>query len=147
MSVQAQDVAKYILEKAGDMSHMKLQKLVYYAQAWSLVWDDVPLFSDPIQAWVNGPVVRPVYDQLKGRFRVSASDISGDSSKLSETQAATIDRVIDFYAPRSAQWLSDLTHMEKPWQDARQGMHPGERGEQEITHESLGWYYGSLQQK
>ncbi|CUP62134.1 Uncharacterized phage-associated protein [Anaerostipes hadrus] len=39
------DAAKYILERLGEMSTMKLQKLCYYAQAWSLVWDDVPLFD------------------------------------------------------------------------------------------------------
>ena len=40
------DVAKYILEKLGTLSTMKLQKLCYYCQAWSLVWDDTPLFDE-----------------------------------------------------------------------------------------------------
>ena len=39
------DVARYILEKYGPLSAMKLQKMVYYSQAWSLVWDDAPLFD------------------------------------------------------------------------------------------------------
>jgi hypothetical protein len=50
------DVAAYILEKKGEMSAWRLQKLVYYSQAWSLVWDERPLFDEPIQAWANGPV-------------------------------------------------------------------------------------------
>ncbi len=37
------DVAAYILENTGSISTMKLQKLCYYSQAWSLVWDDKPI--------------------------------------------------------------------------------------------------------
>ncbi|MCH7691617.1 MAG: DUF4065 domain-containing protein, partial [candidate division Zixibacteria bacterium] len=51
------DVAKYILSKLGGVSAMKLHKLLYYAQAWSLVWDERPLFQERIEAWVSGPVV------------------------------------------------------------------------------------------
>ena len=55
------DVAFYILDKLGDMSTMKLQKLCYYAQAWSLAWDGFPLFDEEFQAWANGPVCRELY--------------------------------------------------------------------------------------
>jgi uncharacterized phage-associated protein len=55
--VSVDDVAAYILEQRGPMSAMKLQKLVYYSQAWSLVWEDRPLFREEIQAWASGPVV------------------------------------------------------------------------------------------
>ena len=50
------DVAKYVLEHNGRMTTMKLEKLVYYCQAWSLGWDEVPLFEEDFQAWANGPV-------------------------------------------------------------------------------------------
>jgi len=50
------DVSRYILERMGEMTAMKLQKLCYYAQAWSLVWDERPLFDERIEAWANGPV-------------------------------------------------------------------------------------------
>ena len=62
MSLSVHDVAAYILKKQGEMSAMKLQKLVYYSQAWSLVWDEKPLFRAQIEAWANGPVVRSLYD-------------------------------------------------------------------------------------
>lgn len=137
------DVAAYILEKHGEMTTMKLQKLVYYAQAWSLVWDEKPLFSDAIQAWVNGPVVYALYDQHRGLFRVSQWPM-GDSSKLTSEQRETIDSVLGTYGGRSSQWLSDLTHLEAPWRDAREGLAPGQRGDSEITHAALAEYYGSL---
>ena len=50
------DTAKYIVDKCGEIDTWKLQKLVYYFQAWSLVWDERPLFDAKIEAWENGPV-------------------------------------------------------------------------------------------
>lgn len=65
------DVAKYILHKKGPMTTMKLQKLVYYCQAWSLVWDGKPIFEEKIQAWASGPVVRELYNEHRGVFIIS----------------------------------------------------------------------------
>ena len=59
--ISVSDVAQYILSKKGSMPVMKLQKLVYYCQAWSLVWDDAPLFSESIEAWANSPVCRILF--------------------------------------------------------------------------------------
>lgn len=67
----AHDVAAYILKRMGQMTAMKLQKLVYYSQAWSLVWDEAPLFNERIEAWANGPVVRELYEAHRGQFQVS----------------------------------------------------------------------------
>ena len=41
--LSAFDVAEYILKKKGAITAMKLQKLVYYSQAWAVVWDEEPL--------------------------------------------------------------------------------------------------------
>lgn len=77
------DVAKYILEKQGQMTTMKLQKLVYYSLAWSLVWDEKPLFTETVKAWANGPVVPDLYGKHKGMYYVEAKHLdAGDSSKL-----------------------------------------------------------------
>ena len=59
------------------MSAMKLQKLIYYSQAWSLVWDDEPLFPERIEAWINGPVVPELYERHKGEFKVTAEIVGG----------------------------------------------------------------------
>lgn len=139
------DVAHYILEKHGPMSAMKLQKLIYYSQAWSLVWDDKPMFNEEIEAWANGPVVRTLYDKHKGKFEVDATLFKPDSQKkLNSAQKDTIKAVLDFYGNKSAQWLSDQTHSEEPWQKARDGLADNERGNKTINHESMGEYYGSL---
>ncbi|MDR1037284.1 MAG: DUF4065 domain-containing protein [Deltaproteobacteria bacterium] len=51
----------------SDLTHLKLQKMLYFAQGWYLAYRDVPLFEDPIEAWKYGPVVRSVYRALNGR--------------------------------------------------------------------------------
>lgn len=139
------DVAAYILEKRGQTTHMKLQKLAYYAQAWSLVWDEAPLFAERIEAWANGPVVPDLFARLQGKYAVSKQDLrKGTPSHLSSEQKETIDRVLDYYGDRDPQWLSDLTHMESPWLEARRGLSPGERSNHEITHAAMADYYSSL---
>ncbi len=141
--VSVLDVAQCILQKQGKMTTMKLQKLVYYSQAWSLVWDREPLFPEKIQAWANGPVVRKLYDQHKGAFQVTSLR-GGDPNNLTDTQRETIDAVLEGYGNRSAQWLSDLTHMEEPWGVTREGLQEGAASEKEIKHETLHNYYSSL---
>lgn len=145
VGTSAHQVAKYILEARGPMSAMKLQKLVYYCQAWSLVWDDRPLFDEPIEAWANGPVVRSLYDFHRGRFTVDAALFGHVTSvDLDEIQRETIDLVLESYAECSAQWLSDQTHSEVPWIKARAGLSDADRGNREITLESMAEYYSSL---
>ena len=82
------DTAKYILEQSGPMSTMKLQKLCYYSQAWSLVWDDSPLFEEDFQAWANGPVCTKLFFKTQGKYSASASDETGGDGDLSENQKA-----------------------------------------------------------
>ncbi len=137
------DVAAYILSKTGRLTTMKLQKLVYYAQAWSLVWDEKPLFSAEIQAWANGPVVPALYNIHRGDFEVAAWP-AGNPNGLDRAEKETVDGVLEFYGNKPSQWLSDLTHKERPWQDARRGIPDGVRSSAEISIASMAEYYGSL---
>ncbi len=139
------DVAKYILEQKGEMSTMKLQKLCYYAQAWSLVWDDKPLFEEEFQAWANGPVCPELFYKTQGMFSVVAEDEDGGVGDLTDEQKETINEVIDYYGKHSAQWLSQLTHLEDPWNEARSDVAPGVSSTNVITKESMAMYYGGLE--
>ncbi len=143
-AVTVHDVAKYILSKRHPVSAMKLQKLLYYCQAWSLVFDEAPLFKEPIEAWAMGPVVRDAYEIHRGHFSISSWP-KGKKSKLSADQRETVDVVLQFYGDKTAQWLSDLTHSERPWRDARKGLAPDERGNTVISDEAMAEYYSSLE--
>lgn len=138
------DTAKYILEQMGTMSTMKLQKLCYYSQAWSLVWDDAPLFEEDFQTWANGPVCPELFRKTQGKYAVSPSDEDGGDGNLDDNQKDTIDKVLEHYGSHDAQWLSQLTHMEDPWKNAKQGIPSGAGCDRVITKESMALYYGSL---
>jgi len=143
--VTAHDVALYILTKLGAITTMKLHKLLYYCQAWSLVWDEKPMFKDRIEAWANGPVVSSIFPYHRGLFVVNASDFSlGNTNILTLEQRETIDGVLGFYGDKSAQWLVNLTHTESPWIEARKGLSPDERGHSQITLDSMAEYYSGL---
>lgn len=139
----ALDVAQYILDKQGPMTTMKIQKLVYYSQAWSLVWDGKPIFGEVIQAWASGPVVRELYQAHKGAFLIDRLP-GGNVENLLTDARETIDAVLRAYGDKSPQWLIDLTHKEGPWNQARRGVQSGQNSENEITPASMSEYYSSF---
>lgn len=144
-SISVFDTAKYITEKIGEVSAMKLQKLMYYSQAWNLVWEEEALFDEEFQAWANGPVLPSLYARHKGQFKVTNSLFSDNNSEnLTPSQKQNIDKVLSFYGNKTAQWLSDLTHQERPWLDARGETAPGERSENVITKAAIHEYYSSI---
>jgi uncharacterized phage-associated protein len=141
----ARDVASYILECQGEMSTWKLQKLLYYSQAWHLAWDDEPIFPERIEAWANGPVVRDVYNTHRQWFSISPTYWSrGDSSQLTESERATVDLVLVGYGDLTGRQLSHLTHNERPWQEAREGLAPTDRSEREISIATMHEFYSAL---
>jgi len=137
------DVADYILHKVGPMTTMKLQKLIYYSQAWSLVWDEKPLFGERIEAWANGPVSPDLFAAHRGKFSIS-DEPNGDRRRLNRDEIETINAVLAAYGDKSAAWLSDLTHREEPWMNARNGIPDRVRSNAEITHGAMTDYYGNL---
>jgi uncharacterized phage-associated protein len=135
------DVAAYILKKSGSMTTWKLQKLVYYSQAWTLAWDDKPLFSQEIQAWADGPVCPYLYEEHRGKYTINREGIAGSLKNLDSEQKSNIDLVLDAYAEKSGLYLSQLTHQENPWKEARKGLKSDERGSKIISRKSMAQYY------
>lgn len=139
------EVAKYLLEKKESLTTMKLQKLAYYCQAWSLAWDGKPLFEEEFQAWANGPVCAELFNMHRGRFVIGISSFSEiDDYNFTEVEKATISGVLDFYGDKESQWLSELTHKEAPWKDARAGLPSGMSSSKVIEKDSMQQYYGGL---
>ena len=149
--ITAIDVAEYILKKTGPITAMKLQKLVYYAQAWHLAWTENVLFEDKIEAWKNGPVMSSLFNHHKGCLKLYSGFFT-DKIKpreilpLNNDQQDVVNRVIHFYGSKDPHWLSQLTHMEDPWKIARSKstFSDEERSTEEITPLSMLEYYTSL---
>lgn len=139
------DIAKYITEQRGEMTAMKLQKLMYYAQAWHMVWQERALFADDFEAWANGPVLQGLYNCHRGMFSVTADLFAAaNSMSLDPVERANIDKVLGFYGEQTAQWLSNLTHQETPWLAARGDLAPGNSSNATISKSSMHEYYSAL---
>ena len=127
------------------MTHLRLQKLVYYAQAWSLAIRDKPLFPNTFQAWPHGPVCPALWNKFRdfGFNPIPADDAKNTESLLSEDEDKFLHEVWRVYGALSAKRLEDLTHSEKPWIDARGDLAPAAKSDTEITQESMKTFYRS----
>lgn len=143
------DIADWILSQfdleAGDtISPLKLQKLLYYCQAWHLTIFKKPIFSDKIEAWAHGPVVPRIYFRFARSMRLDNIDIRNTTINIpdlpNESKELLLE-VIGLYGEKSGRYLENLTHSENPWKQARVGLEPHARSNNEITHQSMIDYY------
>lgn len=147
--LEARQVADYFLclvdRDAGDtISNLKLQKLVYYAQAWSLALRGAPAFGDRVEAWVHGPVIRGLYEAFEEYNALAIPLPVTGWPILEREEAELLMDVWGRYGDLSARQLEHLVHREAPWVDARLDLHGGEHGHREITPDSMQRHYGSL---
>lgn len=121
-------VARYLLllsqrgEEPLPLTHLHLQKLLYYCQGWSLARCGRPLFSEEIQAWTYGPVVPRVFPVFAdhGNQPIDPRSAAGTTTLTREEQSL-VQWVWERYQGYSAIGLSEMTHRERPWLEARQG--------------------------
>lgn len=114
------DVARYFLslaeEEAGDdVSNLKLQKLLYYAQGFHLALFQRPLFPNEIRAWTHGPVVVDVYHEYKNHGSATIPRQTCDLDALTQEEKELLDEVYQVYGQYSAWKLRNMTHEEAPW--------------------------------
>lgn len=120
------DVAKYFLslvdEESGDsISNLKLQKMVYYAQGYNLAIHDRPLFHEPIEAWVHGPVVPELYRSFKQHGSEPIPFASANLNKFMAEEIELLDEMWDMFGQFSATKLRNMTHSEIPWKKTPTG--------------------------
>ena len=136
------DVADYFLslqdDESGDtISNLKLQKLAYYAQGFSLAIFKSPLFEEPIEAWIHGPVVPDLYHRFSEHRSASIPMTEDfDPDTIDKDARELLDEVYEVYGQYSGWKLRNMTHEELPWKNAPV--------QSEITHESMGEYFTTL---
>lgn len=147
----AEQIADYFIHKAHSegrtITNKKLQKIIYYAQAWSLVVRKKPLFEDDIEAWIHGPVVGRIYRKYKGYGFNNISETPKSVLKAPKSLEAFLDNIWLVYGERDADYLEALTHNEEPWQIAREGIDAKINSSNVISHESMIAYYSNLLKK
>lgn len=147
------DVADYVIMSLnGDerftLINLKLQKLIYYIQAWCLGINKERFMDARFEAWVHGPVCRELYDRFKDTKSLYATigleDVKNKNAKdcIAPDDIVFIDYILENYARFSGSQLEAMTHNEKPWINARGNVAPMEKCDGVITDESMLTYYG-----
>ncbi|MGH9573160.1 MAG: Panacea domain-containing protein [Candidatus Acidiferrales bacterium] len=127
-------------DKQSPISNLKLQKLVYYSQAWHLALYGIPLFDEEIEAWVHGPVVPRVFHRYRDyRWGV----LPRNSNIVSSEVRRHIEEVWSAYGSLSAYDLERMTHSEDPWKQARAGLAPDESSHNIISKGAMKEYYAA----
>lgn len=144
--LKASNVAAHILRVARDkriaVDNLKLQKLLYYAQAWHLALYESPLFSGEIEAWVHGPVVPEVFRQYRHlRWSEIVSPAVEPEPILSPNALEHIGKIVDEFGRFSGPQLERMTHAESPWLLARAGTPPDEASAEVISPETMAVFY------
>lgn len=143
------NVASYILDITGTITTMKLQKLAYYSQAYSLATTGYPLFNEDFQAWRNGPVCPELFAMHRGKFLIRKGEIMLPNTEklnedsLTDSQKLIVKKVCEKFAEYSGSDLSALTHHEDPWKNAYDVTDGSAICVQKITKTSLKEYYSN----
>jgi uncharacterized phage-associated protein len=153
MPASAIDVAKYLIllakseEESELLSPMQLQKLLYYTQGWSLALRKEPMFDERIEAWAYGPVVKEVFQAFRRFADGPINPDLGSDENLSDEQKEFIGAVWQAYKGYSAIGLSEMTHREAPWKDARAGLPVGARSNALISRKTLKEFFEKQSRK
>lgn len=136
MNTNVHDVAAYIISKTGPLAPMKLQRLLYYSQSFSLFWNDWPLFTEEFQAWSTGPVCYEIFEKCRHTFQVDSWDW-GNKDNLTSTEIKTVNRVISEFGSLSGTELSTMIMKQDPWIESRKGIPKNEQSHNIISKRSM----------
>jgi uncharacterized phage-associated protein len=149
--VPIRDITDYILKQMEGAKYpvnpLKMQKLLYYAQAWHLAFHRKPLFEGAFQAWVHGPVNYEVFNRFRGSYGmydpIGLKEIRADFSidGIPFEARMHVDSVLEAYGKFSAVELESLTHREEPWIAARQGLPEFAMCSSNIDESLMGSFY------
>lgn len=138
------NVARYFIVRAyedgieAEMTNMKVQKLLYYAQSLHLALYNEPLFDDEMQAWRYGPVCPPAY-RFYSEFEANQLPIPSTDFllQIADGTKKLLEEVWENFGGYHAYLLSDMTHVEFPWKKARKGLPSDARSTEPILIEDM----------
>lgn len=141
LGYSALDIAKWFINatdrESGDaITHLKVQKLLYYAQGWALANFDKPLFDEDMEAWAHGPVAVSVYEHFRG-IGYQSIEQQKITKRVADDVARLLNAVLDRYGIFSAKMLEAMTHEEAPWRDTRGDLAPEARCNRRIGKDAM----------
>lgn len=142
-----EDVANYFIalgdERGGEVSNLKLQKLLYYAQAWHLALYGEPLFAEKFQAWASGPVIPELFWRYDP-FGIDPIPRPEQVPALPNATSGFLDEVADTYMPLDVWQLHWKTRAEAPWRNARGGRDDGDPCDQALSEADMTDFFRRL---
>jgi uncharacterized phage-associated protein len=147
---KAFDVARRLIRLAANeeepdfLTHLRLQKLLYYVQGWALALRGKPMFDEEIQAWAHGPVVPKVYSRFAEWEKAPIDPGKYDDAELSNGESKLVAEVWESYKGYSAASLRAMTHREPPWLEARRDCKPADKCETAISQKAMRKYFTKL---
>jgi uncharacterized phage-associated protein len=139
----------FFIERPADVGRhvvtpLSIEKLLYYAQGWSLAIRDEPLFTEEIQAWRYGPVIPSAYRRFRG-YKSGAIPRSAVTTKptslLSDSVIDLLAWVWDRYGIYSGPQLIEMTHAEEPWRETWGGRDLEDEGHDIIPLERMSAFF------
>ena len=128
----AKIIMKYSKENNLEYSNLRVQKLLYFIQAYFIVALKKVCFNETILAWAYGPVVREVYDAIKNEEIDLEEELF--MHNISQEDKNIIENLVQNYKNKSTWELVEITHRQDPWVKA----YPNNV----ITPKSMGDYFG-----
>ncbi len=130
-------------ERGENLTPLKLQKLMFYADAWHLALYGTEITDEQFQAWVHGPVALSQFHRFKDlKWRPIMVDV--EKPALDEHLRKHLDEIIDVFGSETAVALEIMTHEEKPWLEAREGIASDEPCKNYISKEVTRSYYSEV---
>lgn len=117
----SKQILEYASKKGISLTHLQLQKLLYFVYGYHLAVFNKPLFPSGFAPWTYGPVSEEAYHFFK---RYESNQIPPNDMLLSQVptyigpeENLSVSRVVDTLGNWSVGQLVDLSHTQ-PWQDA-----------------------------
>ena len=148
--LKSNDVAEYFINRAkkenSALTPKKLQKMLYYAQAWFLVFEDKKLFNEKIEAWLHGPAILSIYQKYKiFGFSPIIKEVNQDIlNKIPSSIEKFLSDIWKVYGKFDADYLEILSHNEDPWRKARINVGEFSASKNEITDIAMKTFYKQL---
>lgn len=140
-------ICEWFLSKES-LTPKKLQKLLYFAYSWDLVFEnesadslETELFSDCFEAWVHGPVVPSIWKEYRVNGYNEITKLDKQPENIDEDTIDTLEQVWEVYGKYNGNELESITHQELPWKNARKNLSPLDRSNENIDKKVIFNYY------
>jgi uncharacterized phage-associated protein len=138
------DIANWFIDELSKsdktINNLKLQKLLYYSEAWHQVINNAELFFESIEAWSHGPAVPSVFRAFES-FNWNPISANGIAPLISNKTKSILMQVLDVYGDLTESVLESMSQEDAPWIVARGDCSPEERCEAVILKSEIKWFF------